>query len=228
MEKAIIGRKLGMSQIFAQDGTFIPVTVIEAGPCSVVQVKTELKDGYNAIKVGFEDVKEVRLNKPLIGQYKQAGVAPKKVQREFRLADCSKYAVGQEIKCDIFAVGDHVDVTGTTRGRGFTGTVQRWNTHKGPMAHGSGAHRIVGSMSANTDPSRVFKNKKMPGQYGHERVTIQNLEVVKVDAARNIIMIAGGIPGPKNSLVVIANTCKKVKASKWFKAPATAKAAAKK
>lgn len=227
MEKAIIGKKLGMSQIFAKDGTFIPVTVVEAGPCSVIQVKTTEKDGYSAVKVGFGAQKEKDANKAQIGQFKQAGISPKKYQREFRLADCSKYAVGQEIKCDIFAVGDHVDVVGTTRGRGFTGTVQRWNTHMGPKAHGSGAHRIVGAMAANSDPSRVFKNKKMPGQYGAERVTIQNLEVVRVDAARNIIMIAGGVPGPRNSLLVIANTCKKVRASRWFKAPVAPKAAKK-
>lgn len=228
MEKAIIGKKLGMSQIFAADGTFIPVTVVEAGPCAVIQIKTDAKDGYNAVKVGFGDVKEKTANKAELGQYKQAGTAVKKYQRELRLDDCAKYAVGQEFKCDVFAVGDHVDVVGTTRGRGFTGTVQRWNTHIGPKAHGSGAHRIVGSMGANSDPSRVFKNKKMPGHYGTERVTIQNLEVVKVDAQRNILMIAGGVPGPRGSLLVISNTGKKVKSSKWFKAPSVAKAAAKK
>lgn len=227
MEKAIIGKKLGMSQIFAKDGTFIPVTVVEAGPCSVIQVKTTEKDGYSAIKVGFGTQKDKDANKAQLGQFKQAGISPQKHQREFRLADCSKYAVGQEIKCDIFVVGDHVDVVGTTRGRGFTGTVQRWNTHMGPKSHGSGAHRIVGAMAANSTPSRVFKNKKMPGHYGAERVTIQNLEVVRVDAARNIIMIAGGVPGPRNSLLVISNTCKKVRASRWFKAPVAPKAAKK-
>lgn len=217
MNKAILGKKLGMSQIFTADGTMIPVTVVEAGPCCVVQVKTVEKDGYSAVKVGFGSVKEKNVNKPTAGQYKQAGVAPRKYMREFRFADCSSYAVGGEIKCDVFAAGDHVDVVGTSKGRGYTGTIQRWNTHCGPKAHGSGYHRGVGSLSANSSPSRVFKNKKMPGQYGHERVTVQNLEVVKVDAARNIILIAGGIPGPKDSLVIVKESLKKSRGSKWFK-----------
>ena len=217
MNKAILGKKLGMSQIFTADGTMIPVTVVEAGPCCVVQVKTVDKDGYAAVKVGFGSVKEKNVNKPTAGQFKQAGVAPRKYMREFRFADCSSYAVGGEIKCDVFAAGDHVDVVGTSKGRGYTGTIQRWNTHCGPKAHGSGYHRGVGSLSANSSPSRVFKNKKMPGQYGHERVTVQNLEVVKVDAARNIILIAGGIPGPKDSLVIVKESLKKSRGSKWFK-----------
>ena len=217
MNKAILGKKLGMSQIFTADDTMIPVTVVEAGPCCVVQVKTADKDGYDAVKVGFGSVKEKNVNKPTAGQFKQAGVAPRKYMREFRFADCSSYAVGGEIKCDVFAAGDHVDVVGTSKGRGYTGTIQRWNTHCGPKAHGSGYHRGVGSLSANSSPSRVFKNKKMPGQYGHERVTVQNLEVVKVDAARNIILIAGGIPGPKDSLVIVKESLKKSRGSKWFK-----------
>ncbi len=217
MKKAILGKKLGMSQIFAADGTVIPVTVVEAGPCAVVQIKTVAKDGYDAVKVAFGSVKANNVNKPTAGQYKIAGVQPMKTMKEFRFEDCSSYTVGQEIKADVFAVGDKVDVVGTTRGRGYTGTIQRWNTHCGPKAHGSGYHRGVGSLGANSSPSRVFKNKKMPGQYGHEQVTIQNLEVVKVDVARNVLLISGGIPGPKNSPVIIKNTCKKVKASKWFK-----------
>lgn len=217
MNKAILGKKLGMSQIFTADGTMIPVTVVEAGPCCVVQVKTADKDGYDAVKVGFGSVKEKNVNKPTAGQFKQAGVAPRKYMKEFRFADCSSYAVGGEIKCDVFTAGDHVDVVGTSKGRGYTGTIQRWNTHCGPKAHGSGYHRGVGSLSANSSPSRVFKNKKMPGQYGHERVTVQNLEVVKVDAARNIILIAGGIPGPKDSLVIVKESLKKSRGSKWFK-----------
>ena len=217
MNKAILGKKLGMSQIFTADGTMIPVTVVEAGPCCGVQGKTADKDGYDAVKVGFGSVKEKNVNKPTAGQFKQAGVAPRKYMREFRFADCSSYAVGGEIKCDVFAAGDHVDVVGTSKGRGYTGTIQRWNTHCGPKAHGSGYHRGVGSLSANSSPSRVFKNKKMPGQYGHERVTVQNLEVVKVDAARNIILIAGGIPGPKDSLVIVKESLKKSRGSKWFK-----------
>lgn len=217
MKKAILGKKLGMSQIFTPDGTVIPVTVVEAGPCAVMQIKTQAKDGYDAVKVAFGDVKEARVNKPMLGQFKQAGIAPKKYVKEFRFEDCAAYTVGQEFKCDVFAVGDHVDVVGTTRGRGYTGTIQRWNTHCGPKAHGSGYHRGVGSLGANSSPSRVFKNKKMPGQYGHEQVTIQNLEIVKVDGARNIILIAGGIPGAKNSLVIVKDSVKKARGSKWIK-----------
>ncbi len=218
MKKAILGKKLGMSQIFAADGTVIPVTVVEAGPCTVIQIKTVAKDGYDAVKVAYGDVKANNVNKPTAGQYKVAGVAPKKTMAEFRFEDCASYTVGAEIKADVFAVGDKVDVTGTTRGRGYTGTIQRWNGHMLMATHGVGpVHREVGSLGANSSPSRVFKNKKMAGQYGHEQVTIQNLEVVKVDAARNVLLIAGGIPGPKNSPVIIKNTCKKVKASKWFK-----------
>ena len=218
MKKAILGKKLGMSQIFAADGTVIPVTVVEAGPCTVVQIKNVAKDGYDAVKVAYGDVKANNVNKPTLGQYKKANVAPKKTMKEVRFEDCSAYTVGQEIKADVFVVGDKVDVTGTTRGRGYTGTIQRWNTHRLMATHGVGpVHRCVGSLGANSSPSRVFKNKKMAGQYGHEQVTIQNLEVVKVDAARNVLLIAGGIPGPKNSPVIIKNTCKKVKPSKWFK-----------
>ena len=218
MKKAILGKKLGMSQIFAADGTVIPVTVVEAGPCAVVQIKTVEKDGYAALKLGFGETSEKSLTKPELGQFKKAGVKPCKVLKEFRLADLSSYTVGAEVKADVFAAGDKVDVTGTTRGRGYTGTIQRWNTHRLMATHGVGpVHRCVGSLGANSSPSRVFKNKKMAGQYGHEQVTIQNLEVVKVDAARNVLLIAGGIPGPKNSLVIVKNTCKKVRASKWFK-----------
>lgn len=218
MKKAILGTKLGMSQIFTEDGTMIPVTVVKAGPCTVLQVKTVAKDGYEAVKVGFGDVKANNVNKPDKGQFKQANVAPAKHIKEFRLDDCSAYPVGSVIKCDVFAVGDKIDVVGTTRGRGYTGAIQRWNTHRLPMTHGAGpVHREVGSLSANSSPSRVFKNKKMAGQYGHEQVTIQNLEVVKVDSARDVILIAGGIPGPKGSLVQIKDTLKKVRGSKWFK-----------
>ncbi|MFA5449530.1 MAG: 50S ribosomal protein L3 [Clostridia bacterium] len=219
MEKAIIGKKIGMSQIFAEDGTFIPVTVVEAGPCDIVQVKTNEKDGYDAVKVSFQEVKESRLNKPTLGQYKLAGVKPARHLKEFRFSNSSTYAAGQTLKCDIFAKGDFVDVVGTTRGRGFTGTIQRWNTHKGPSAHGSGYHRGVGAMSANSTPSRVFKNKKLPGQYGNERVTIQNLEIVRVDAERNVLLIAGAIPGPKNGIVVVKQAVKGQKYSKWFRDP---------
>ncbi|HKL73569.1 MAG TPA: 50S ribosomal protein L3 [Clostridia bacterium] len=202
MKKAILGKKLGMSQIFTADGSVVPVTVVEAGPCVVTQVKTVAKEGYDAIQVAFGDAKSV--TKPIEGHFKKAGIdKAKKNLREFRFEDCSKYEVGSVIAADVFAIGDKIAVSGKTKGRGFTGVIQRWNQSTGPMAHGSGAHRIVGSMSANSDPSRVFKNKHMPGHYGNEQVTVKNLEIAKVDAARNLLLIKGGIPGPKGSLLVI-------------------------
>jgi large subunit ribosomal protein L3 len=206
MNKAIVGKKLGMSQIFAQDGTVVPVTVVEAGPCPVVHIKTVEKDGYSAAQVAFSTAK--KLNKPEAGHFKKANVQPMRYLKELKL-DCSAMEVGKTVlTCEIFAEGDKVDVSGTTRGRGFTGTIQRWNTHRGPMAHGSGYHRGVGSLSAHSDPSRVFKNKKMPGQYGGEAVTIQNLQIAKVDAERNLLLIKGAIPGPKGSLVIVKETVK--------------------
>ena len=224
MKKAILGKKMGMSQIFTPDGTMIPVTVVKAGPCPVVQVKTAEKDGYSAVKVGFESLGEVkkgsnRVTKPLQGIFAKAGVQPTRYLKEFKFENAAEYTVGQQIDCGVFAVGDHEEVKGTTRGRGFTGVIQRWNAQRvGSMSHGTGPiHRSVGSMSANSSPSRVFKNKHMAGQYGHETVTVQNLEVVKVDSDRGVILIAGGIPGPKNSLVVIKESLKKASGSKWFK-----------
>lgn len=208
MDKAIIGKKLGMSQIFAADGKVVPVTIVEAGPCAVVQVKTKQNEGYDAIQVGFGAVKTVRVNKPVAGHFKKANVVPTRYLREFRFSDCSKYAVGNEIKCDVFTEGEHVDVTGTSKGHGFSGVIQRWNQHIGPMAHGSGYHRGVGAMSACSSPGRVFKNKKLPGQWGSEKVTVQNLLVAKVDKARNLLLIKGAIPGAKGSLVTIKNTLK--------------------
>lgn len=206
MNKAIVGKKLGMSQIFAQDGTVVPVTVVEAGPCPVVHIKTVEKDGYSAAQVAFAPAK--KLNKPDAGQFKKADLKPMRYLKELKL-DCANMEVGKTIlTCDIFAEGDKVDVSGTTRGRGFTGTIQRWNTHRGPMAHGSGYHRGVGSLSAHSDPSRVFKNKKMPGQYGGEKVTIQNLKIAKIDKDRNLLLIKGAIPGPKGSLVIVKETVK--------------------
>ena len=207
MDKAIIGKKLGMSQIFTDSGVVIPVTVVEAGPCVVSQKKTKEIDGYEAVQLAFEDTKEQRLSKPELGHLKKAGISPKKHLKEFNL-DPSKYELGAEIKCNIFSDGDYVDVTGMTKGRGFTGTIQRWNTHRGPMAHGSGYHRGVGSLSANSTPSRVFKNKKMPGQYGNEQVTIQNLMIAKVDSERNLLLIKGAIPGAKGSLVFVSEAVK--------------------
>ena len=210
MKKAILGKKLGMTQIFTPDGLVIPVTVVEAGPCFVVQKKTIEKDGYQSIVVAFGQTKENRLNKPQLGILKKANVEPKKILREFRFEDISIYEPGSEIKADIFNEGDIVDVSGVTRGRGFTGTIQRWNAHRLKMTHGVGpVHREVGSMGANSTPSRVFKNKKMPGHYGAENVTIQNLEIVKVDSDRNILLIKGCLPGPKGSMVTIKEAVKR-------------------
>ena len=209
MNKAIIGRKLGMTQIFSADGKVIPVTVIEAGPCPVVQVKTVSKDGYSAVKLGFMDVEEKNLNKPEAGQFKKAGVAPKKYLKEFRLENAESMEVGAEIKCDVFSEGDKVDVIGITKGHGYTGVIKRWNQHRLKETHGVGpVHREVGSMGANSSPSRVFKNKHLAGQYGVEQVTILNLEVVKVDAARNAILVKGAVPGPKGGIVSIRNSVK--------------------
>lgn len=208
MDKAIIGKKLGMSQVFGENGIVIPVTVVEAGPCVVTQVKTKENDGYEAIQVGFGAIKEAKVNKPQAGIFKKAGVEPKKYLREFKFANSATYTVGQELKCDIFAEGDRVDIIGTAKGHGFSGTVQRWNMHRGPMAHGSGYHRGVGSMGSISDPSRVFKLKRMPGQWGGERVTIQNLTIVRVDAARNLLLIKGAVPGKAGSLVTIKETVK--------------------
>ena len=212
MKKAILGKKIGMTQIFVADGRLVPVTVVEAGPCKVTQVKTAQTDGYEAVQVGFDELSEQRakklLNKPELGHFTKAGVAPARYLREFRFEDISSYKVGDEIKCDVFAEGDKVDAIGISKGHGYTGTIRRWNMHTGPMAHGSKYHRGVGSLSANSDPSRVFKNKKMAGQYGGERVTIQNLEIVKVDAERNLIMIKGAIPGANGSLVMVRDAVK--------------------
>ena len=209
MYKAIIGKKLGMTQIFSEDGKVIPVTVVEAVPCPVVQIKTAEKDGYKALKVAFEEVDEKALNKPEAGQFKKAGIAPHKVLKEFRLDDVSAYSVGQVLTVETFAEGDKVDVVGITKGHGFSGVIKRWNQHRLKMTHGVGpVHREVGSMGANSSPSRVFKNKHMPGQYGNERVTIQNLEVVKIDSARNVLLIKGAIPGPKGGIITVTETVK--------------------
>ncbi|HCD09653.1 MAG TPA: 50S ribosomal protein L3, partial [Thermoanaerobacter sp.] len=200
--------KHGMTQIFDEKGEVIPVTVIEAGPCVVVQKKTVETDGYNAIQVGFGDVKEKKLTKPLIGHFKKAGVPFKRYLREFRLDDISGYEVGSEIKVDIFKPGDRVDVTGISKGKGFAGVVKRYGANRGPMSHGSKYHRRVGSMGATTDPGRTFKGKIMPGHMGHERVTIQNLEVVKVDPELNLLLVKGSVPGPKGSLLIIKDSVK--------------------
>ena len=212
MNKAIIGRKVGMTQIFTPEGKVIPVTVVEAGPCPVVQIKTVEKDGYAALKLGFDETTEKRINKPELGQFKKAGVKPQKVLKEFRLADLSGYEVGKEVLADTFKEGDKVDVAGVSKGHGFSGVIKRWNQRRLKETHGVGpVHREVGSMGANSTPSRVFKQKHMPGQYGHEKVTVQNLEVVKVDAARNALLIKGAIPGPKGSIVTVSDSVKKSK-----------------
>lgn len=209
MNKAIIGKKLGMTQIFSADGKVIPVTVVEAGPCPVVQIKTVEKDGYEAVKLGFGEVKENELNKPEVGQFKKAGVACQKVLKEFRIDDIASYEVGKIVTVETFKDGDKVDVAGQTKGHGFSGVIKRWNQHRLKMTHGVGpVHREVGSMGANSTPSRVFKNKHMPGQYGNERVTVQNLEIVKVDTQRNALLIKGAIPGPTGGIVTITNSVK--------------------
>ena len=209
MNKAIIGRKVGMTQIFTPEGKVIPVTVVEAGPCPVVQIKTVEKDGYSALKLGFDETSEKRLNKPELGQFKKAGVKPQKVLKEFRLADLSSYEVGKEVTVEMFKAGEKVDVVGMTKGHGFSGVIKRWNQRRLKETHGVGpVHREVGSMGANSTPSRVFKQKHMPGQYGNERVTVQNLEVVQVDAARNALLIKGAIPGAKGSVVTVSDSVK--------------------
>jgi len=209
VEKAIIGKKVGMTQVFTEDGRVEPVTVIEAGPCYVTQIKTTEKDGYNSVQVAFGEIKAKNVNKCQTGAFKKAGVEPKRVMKEFKYNDITKFALGQEIKADMFAEGDVVDVTGTSKGHGFTGVIKRWNQRRLKMTHGVGpVHREVGSMGANSTPSRVFKGKKMPGHYGHETVTVQNLKVVRVDADRNIILVKGSIPGPNESIVTIKSAAK--------------------
>ena len=212
MKKAILGTKVGMTQLFQKDGTVVPVTVVEAGPCTVVQVKSVEKDGYKAIQVGFKILPESRVkklkNKPEQGHFKKAGVAPTRYLRELRLEDAEKYEVGQQIQVDVFSEDEFVDVVGTSKGHGYSGVIQRWNAHTGPMAHGSKYHRGVGSLSANSDPSRVFKNKQMAGQWGHERVTIQHLKLVRVDAQRNLLFIKGAVPGPNGGLLIVRNSVK--------------------
>ncbi len=208
MKKGIIGKKIGMTQIFDEIGNVIPVTLIEAGPCVVAQKKTAENDGYEAVQLGFMDVKEKHLTKAEIGHFAKANVAAKKHLKEFRLEDCSAYNVGDVVTADTFAAGEKVDVTGMTKGRGYTGAIKRWNLHMLGKTHGIGPiHRQSGSMGV-IDPARIFKNKKMAGQYGNEQVTILNLKVVKIDAEKNIIAIKGAIPGAKNGIVFIRDSVK--------------------
>ncbi len=209
MKKAIIGKKLGMTQIFDEAGNMIPVTVIEAGPCPVVQKKTAETDGYNAVQLGFSDIKESKANRPEKGHFAKAGVSPKRHLKEFRLDDISSLNAGSVITADTFAAGEKVDVTGITKGRGYTGAVKRWGNATLRMTHGTGPiHREVGSMGANSSPSRVFKNKKMAGQYGNEQVTVQNLAVAKVDAEKNLIAVKGAVPGARGGIVFIRDSVK--------------------
>jgi large subunit ribosomal protein L3 len=209
MKKGIIGRKLGMTQIFDEKGNVIPVTVINAGPCVVTQKKTKEKDGYDAVQLGFSDIEERKLNKPEKGHFLKAKVSFKRYLKEFRLENAASMNVGDIITADTFAAGEKVDITGITKGRGFSGVIKRWNAHRLRMTHGTGpVHRQVGSMGANSDPSRVFKNKKMAGQYGNEQVTTLNLEVVKIDADKNLIAVKGAVPGSRGGIVYIRNTVK--------------------
>ena len=208
MKKAILATKVGMTQIFNDEGMLIPVTVLQAGPCTVTQVKTEENDGYAAVQVGFGEIREKLVNKPVKGHFAKAGTAVRRFLREFRFENAAEYQVGQEIKADIFAEGDHVDATAISKGKGYQGAIKRHGQSRGPMSHGSKYHRHAGSNGAASDPSRVFKGKKMPGQMGHVQVTVQNLEVVRVDTENNLLLVKGAVPGPKKSLVTIKESVK--------------------
>ena len=208
MKKAILATKVGMTQIFNDEGVLVPVTVLQAGPCVVTQVKTEENDGYKAVQVGFVDKREKLVNKPQKGHFDKAGVSYKRYVRELRLENAEEYSVKDEIKADIFAAGDKVDATAISKGKGYQGAIKRHGQHRGPMAHGSKFHRHQGSNGSATTPGRVFKGKGMPGHMGHERVTVQNLAVVKVDAENNLLLVKGSVPGPKKSLVTVKETVK--------------------
>ena len=211
MKKAILATKVGMTQIFNEDGVLTPVTVLQAGPCVVTQVKTVENDGYSAVQVGFVDKREKLVNKPMKGQFDKAGVSYKRFVREFRLDDAENYSVKDEIKADVFAAGEKVDATAISKGKGFQGAIKRHGQSRGPMAHGSKYHRHAGSNGACSDPSRVFKGKKMAGHMGNKKVTVQNLEIVRVDAENNLLLVKGAVPGPKKSLVTIKATVKSAK-----------------
>ena len=211
MKKAILAKKVGMTQIFNEDGTLTPVTVLEAGPCVVTQVKTVENDGYSAVQVGFEDKRESLVNKPQKGVFDKAGTTPKRFVSEFRLEDAENMKPGDEIKADVFAAGDHIDATAISKGKGYQGAIKRLGQHRGPMKHGSKFHRHQGSNGTSSDPSRVYKGKGMPGHMGSKQITIQNLEIVRVDAENNLLLVKGAVPGAKKCLVTIRET---VKASK--------------
>ncbi len=211
MEKAIIGKKIGMTQIFNEKGLVIPVTVIEAGPCVIAQVKTVENDGYNAIQLGYGDVKENRINRPEKGHFTKTKVTPKKHLREFRVENVADVTVGSEVKVDVFADGDKIDVQGTSKGKGFQGVIKRHGQSRGPMGHGSMYHRRPGSMGSTSTPGRVFKGKKLPGHMGVQTVTIQNLDIVKVDIDKNVLLVKGSVPGPKGAILKIRKTVKNSK-----------------
>ena len=208
MKKAILGTKVGMTQMFREDGTMIPVTVVLAGPCPVVQIKTVGNDGYDAVQFAFGPVREKLITTPEMGHLKKAGVAAHRHVREFRLDDTASYQVGQVVKADAFAAGDKVDVVGVSKGKGFEGNIKRWNQSRGRKTHGSHSYRVAGSMGACTYPGEVFRTKHLPGHMGHERITVQNLEVVRVDADRNLLLVKGAIPGAKGGLVMVKDTIK--------------------
>lgn len=210
MKKAILATKVGMTQIFNEDGVLTPVTVLSAGPCVVTQIKTVDNDGYNAVQVGFVDKREKLVSKPIKGHFDKAGVAYKRFVREFRFDNAADYSVKDEIKADIFAAGDKIDATAVSKGKGFQGAIKRHGQSRGPMAHGSKFHRHAGSNGACSDPSKVFKGKGMPGQMGNKQITIQNLEVVRIDSENNLILVKGAVPGPKKSLVTLKETVKAV------------------
>ena len=208
MKKAILATKVGMTQIFNEDGVLTPVTVLQAGPCVVTQVKTEDNDGYKAVQVGFVDKREKLINKPMKGHFDKAGVSYKRYVREFKFENAEEYAVAQEIKADIFTAGDKIDATAISKGKGFQGAIKKNGQHRGPMAHGSKFHRHQGSNGACSDPSKVFKGKGMPGHMGHKQITVQNLEIVKVDVENNLLLVKGAVPGPKKALVTVKETDK--------------------
>jgi large subunit ribosomal protein L3 len=209
MKKGLLGKKLGMTQLFDEAGKIVPVTVVEAGPCVVVQKKTVENDGYEAVQVGFADIKEKNVNKPMKGHFEKAGVSAKRFLKEFKLEDAASMNVGDEIKADVFAAGEKVDITGTSKGHGFAGAIKRHNQHRLKETHGTGpVHRHAGSMGACSDPSRVFKGKKLPGHMGCDTVTIQNLDVVCVDVEKNLLLVRGAIPGPKGGLVIVKSAVK--------------------
>ena len=211
MSKQILAKKVGMTQIFSDNGVLTPVTVLQAGPCYVTQVKTVEKEGYSAVQVGFEDIREKLVSKGEQGVTAKAGLTPKRFIREFKVENTDDYKPGQEIKADVYAAGDHIDVTAVSKGKGFQGTIKRLGQHRGPMKHGSKFHRHAGSNGTSSDPSRVYKGKGMPGQMGNKRVTIQNLEIVRVDAENNLILVKGAVPGPKKGLVNVKATVKNKK-----------------